>query len=50
MLFQAGQVWGYVVHGIYSNACYIIRSCRKKKKEKNPTQHLCLYKLLDLTQ
>lgn len=36
MLFQAGQVWGYVVRGIYSNACYIIRSCHKKKKKKPP--------------
>lgn len=42
MLSQAGQLWGYVAHSIYSNACYVVA-------RKENTQHLCLYKLLDLT-
>lgn len=42
MLSQGGQVWEYVVHSIYSNVCYVMA-------RKENTQHLCLYKWLDLT-
>lgn len=42
MLSQGGQVGEYVVHSILSNACYVVA-------RKENTQHLCLYKLLDLT-
>lgn len=37
MLSRGGQIWEYVVHSIYSNACYVMA-------RKENTQHLCLYK------